>query len=126
MDTPRAKRQSFSLPPSQNLLRAGHAPLECIFSMASPAVREPIDGPVLEVWHVVDGPAAHWRALLGGGDAVDGARNGCCVLCDEQRPTWHHEARSEVSHRDLLHAALRAAGRRATGNDLLRDLCARC
>ena len=35
-------------------------------------------------------------------------------------------ARIELLLGDPLHAALRAAGRRATGNDLLRDLCARC
>ena len=45
VDTLRAKRQSFSLPPSQNLLSPGHAPLECISfqarTMAAAASRAP-------------------------------------------------------------------------------------
>ena len=49
------------------------------------------------------------------------AREQRCGLCDEQTPMWHHEARSEALRRDPLHAALRATGRRATGNGLLRS-----
>ena len=91
-------------------------PLNAYRSMASSAVREPIGGPMLEVWHGGDGPAAHWRVLLGGGDAVDGARDGCCVLCDEQRPMSHHEARSEVlpATCSMLRCARQADGRPAT------------
>ena len=96
-------------------------PLNAYHSMASPADRAAVRGSVLEVWHLGDGPVAHWCVLLGGGDAVDGAREQRCGLCDEQTPMWHHEAWSEALRRDPLHAALRATGRRATGNGLLRS-----
>ena len=45
VDTPRAKKQLFFLPPSQNLLRAGHVPVGCISfqarAMAAAASRAP-------------------------------------------------------------------------------------
>ena len=45
VDTPRGKKQELVLPPSQNLLRAGHVPVECISfqarTMAAAASRAP-------------------------------------------------------------------------------------
>ena len=92
-------------------------PLNAYHSMASPADRAAVRGSVLEVWHLGDGPVAHWCVLLGGGDAVDGARDQRCGLCDEQRPMSHHEARSArpcAATRFMLRCARQADGRPAT------------